>query len=89
MRQLPTGRVYYDATWSAYGVKVEIHGAQHLDVAAALRDALKENAASISGFRVLRIPNHAFRTDPDVFLDQLEAALRAGGWPGPGARSAA
>jgi hypothetical protein len=80
VRTLPTGRVYYDATWSRYRVTVEIHGAQHLDVAAATRDALKENAASLSGAVVLRIPNHAFRTDPEPFLDQVEAALRAGGW---------
>lgn len=80
MRQLPTGRVYYDTVWSRYGVKVEIHGAQHLDPAAATRDALKENAASLEGAIVIRIPNHAFRTTPEPFLDQVEVALRAGGW---------
>jgi hypothetical protein len=80
MRQLPTGRVYYDSVWKRYGVKVEIHGAQHLDVAAATRDALKTNAASLEGARVIVIPNHAFRTAPEPFLDQIGTALRAGGW---------
>jgi very-short-patch-repair endonuclease len=80
MRQLPTGRVYYDSVWSRYGVKVEIHGSQHFDVAAATRDALKENAASLEGAILIRIPNHAFRTDPELFLDQIAVALRAGGW---------
>lgn len=80
MRQLPTGRVYYDSVWSRYGVKVEIHGVQHLDPAAATRDALKENAASLEGAVVIRIPNYAFRTDPEPFLDQVELGLRAGGW---------
>ncbi len=80
MRYLPTGRVYYDTAWSRFRVKVEIHGAQHLDVAAATRDALKENAASLEGAIIIRIPNYAFRTDPKPFLDQIEVALRAGGW---------
>lgn len=80
MRRLPTGRVYYDTVWKRYRVKVEIHGAQHLDVAAATRDALKENAASLEGAVVIRVPNHALRTDLEPFLNQIEAALRAGGW---------
>jgi very-short-patch-repair endonuclease len=80
MRQLPTGRVYYDTVWTAYGVKVEIHGAQHLDVVSAMRDALKENAASLEGAVLIRVPNHAFRTDPEPFLDQIGVALRASGW---------
>lgn len=80
MRQLPTGRVYYDSVWTRYGVKVEIHGAQHLDVEAAARDTLKQNAASLEGAVVICIPNHAFRTDPEPYLDQLGVALRAGGW---------
>jgi hypothetical protein len=80
MRCLPTGRVYYDAVWSLYRVKVEIHGAQHLDVAAATRDALKENAASLECTTLIKIPNHAFRTNPGPFLDQCEAGLLAGGW---------
>ena len=46
MRVLPSGRVYDDAVWTRYGLKVEIHGAQHLDVLAATGDALKQNAAS-------------------------------------------
>jgi len=83
MRCLPTGRVYYDAVWSLYRVKVEIHGSQHLDVVAATRDALKENAASLEGAVLIRIPNHAFRTNPEPFLDQIEAALLAGGWKQP------
>ena len=80
MRYLPTGRVYYDSVWSRYRVKVEIHGAQHLDVAAATRDALKSNAAALEGAVLIQIPNHAFRTNPEPFLDQVGVALRAGGW---------
>jgi very-short-patch-repair endonuclease len=80
MRYLPSGRVYYDTVWKRYRVKVEIHGAQHLDVQAATSDALKANAAALEGAVLICIPNHAFRTDPEPFLDQIEAALVAGGW---------
>lgn len=80
LRRLPSGRCYYDVVWEPYGVEVEIDGLQHLDAAAAVGDALKQNAASLQGSVVLRIPFFAFRTDPDPFLDQIEAALRAGGW---------
>lgn len=89
MRRLPTGRVYYDTVWRRYGVKVEVHGIQHLDVAAAAWDALKENAASLDGFVVIKIPNHAFRTNPEPFLDQTEAALLGGGWQRPNVRASA
>ena len=41
---------------------------------------LKANAAAIDGSTVLAIPNFAFRVDPEPFLDQIEAALRARGW---------
>jgi very-short-patch-repair endonuclease len=80
MRRLPSGRVFYDVTWAQYRVRVELDGLQHLRVEQAGRDALKQNAATIAGDRVLRVPFYAFRADPEPFLDQVEAALRAGGW---------
>ena len=80
MRRLPSGRVFYDVTWGQYRVRVELDGLQHLNVELAGQDALKQNAATIAGDRVLRIPFFAFRADPEPFLDQVEAALRAGGW---------
>jgi hypothetical protein len=83
MRVLPSGRRYYDAVWERYGVKVELHGLQHLDAVAAGVDALKGNAASLEGSRFLQIPFLAFRVDPEPFLDQVGDALRAGGWSPP------
>lgn len=80
MRRLPSGRVFYDVTWEQYRVRVELDGLQHLRVELAGQDALKQNAATIAGDRVLRIPFFAFRADPEPYLDQVEAALRAGGW---------
>jgi very-short-patch-repair endonuclease len=80
MRQLPSGRVYFDVVWEQFRVVVEIDGIHHLDAAVAVKDALKQNAATLDGARVLRIPNWALRVDPEPFLDQVEAALIAGGW---------
>lgn len=78
-RRLPSGNVVYDNVWEDY-LEVEIDGAQHLDVAMATGDMLKQNAAALTGKVVLRIPNFAFRANPDPFLDQMEAVFRARGW---------
>jgi hypothetical protein len=88
LRTAPSGRVYFDVGWRRYAVDVEIDGAQHRDVQAVVPDALKQNAASIEGVTVLRIPVLALRTDPGPFMEQVEAALRRGGWPGPARRLA-
>lgn len=83
LRVTENGRVYYDAVWEQYAdVTVEIDGAQHREVAAAVPDALKQNAAMLTGALVLRVPLIALRTNPEPFLDQLDAALRRNGWPG-------
>lgn len=80
MRRLPSGRVFYDVWWAGFRVRVELDGMQHLRVELAGPDALKQNAAALEGDVVIRIPFFAFRADPEPFLDQVDAALRAGGW---------
>jgi very-short-patch-repair endonuclease len=82
-RRTDSGTWVYDNTWDVYGVTAEVDGSQHREPAAWIPDALKQNAAALGGHVVLRIPNLALRVDPEPFLDQLEAALRAGGWSGP------
>jgi len=81
-RKGPSGRVYLDVVWEQFGVTVEIDGFHHLAVTAWVSDALKANTVSLEGHVVLRIPNIALRTNPDPFLDQVEQALRRGGWSG-------
>ncbi len=81
--RLPSGRVRYDNVWDRYGLTVEIHGAQHLDVAMASRDMLKQNAAAMGGHVTLQVPNFRVRVNPDPFLDQMEVVFRAGGWDPP------
>jgi very-short-patch-repair endonuclease len=80
VRQLPSGRVRWDTVWDDYDLDVEIEGVQHLDAAAAMRDVLKQNAAALQGRVVLRIPNFAFRADPEPFLDQMATVFGARGW---------
>ncbi len=79
--RLPSGRVYLDVCWDEYRLVVEIDGIQHREAAALIPDALRQNAVTLGGRRVLRIPVIALRTDPDTFIDQVEDALRAAGWP--------
>jgi len=47
--------------------------------AAAARDSLKQNASALRGRVVLRVPNFAFRSDPEPFLDQIAVVLLARG----------
>jgi very-short-patch-repair endonuclease len=82
-RHTPSGRFVYDVVWDDYDLEVEIDGAQHLDATEAGRDTLKQNASALTGRVVLRIPNFAFRTDPEPFLDQVEAVLLVRGWNAP------
>ncbi|MGQ0631865.1 MAG: DUF559 domain-containing protein [Sporichthyaceae bacterium] len=88
VRTTPSGRVVLDTAWDPFKVTVEIDGVQHLDPQAWIGDALKQNVVSLDGNVVLRIPNLALRLHPDAFLDQVDQALRRGGWTGSSRRSA-
>lgn len=75
VRQGPDGRWYLDARWNADGRVAEIDGAHHQGGANPITDALRQNAVAVDGDRVLRVPDIGLRSDPDAFLDQIEAAL--------------
>lgn len=79
----PSGSWRYDVVWEQYRTTVELNGSHHLAPEQAMKDALKENAMRLVGHVVVRIPNLALRVDPEPFLDQIDAALNRGGWPGP------
>lgn len=83
VRRSPTGRVFLDVYWEHYRVTVEIDGIQHTQLDALIHDSLKQNAMTLEGDTVLRVPVVALRVDPEPFLDQVEQALRRAGWPGP------
>lgn len=75
MRQSPDGRWYLDAHWNAAHLVAEIDGVHHQGGANPITDALRQNAVALDGDRVLRVPDIGLRSDPDSFLDQIEAAL--------------
>lgn len=88
LRQGPNGRVYLDVYWEDFKVCVEIDGIHHLDPRSVIDDSLKQNAMMLEGVITLRIPVTALRQDPEPFLDQVQAALKQGGWDGRPASAA-
>ncbi len=79
VRRTSQGRCYLDVAFDAYGVVVEIDGIQHLHGLSPVHDALRQNAVSLSGELVLRIPLLGLRTMPAQFMAQIQAALESRG----------
>jgi very-short-patch-repair endonuclease len=73
-------RYFLDLYWQRWGLVVEIDGIQHAWAENVVADALRQNAISLDGDVVLRIPLLGLRLAPDDFLDQIEEALSARGW---------
>lgn len=78
-----TGRIHLDVRFSRYGTLAEINGVQHYEGLAPVEDALRRNNHAIGTDTALEIPALGLVLTPEPFLDQVEAALRKGGWPGP------
>lgn len=74
------GRYYLDVCWEDFSVVVEIDGIHHTWATEVVPDALRQNEITLGDARVLRMPLLALRVAPDEFFDQIERALRAGGW---------
>jgi Protein of unknown function (DUF559) len=73
-------RRYRDVYFEEFAVHVEIDGGHHTEVRQWWADMQRQNAMGINGDRVLRFPAWALRNDPDWVLEQVRAALIAGGW---------
>ena len=71
---------YRDAFFEEYGLHVEIDGGQHMEVRAWTADMRQHNEIVISGVRLLRFTGWQLRHRPREVVDQLRAALIAGGW---------
>lgn len=80
LRRDARGRYYLDLYWTTFRVVVEVDGIHHTWVDQVAADALRQNALVLSGDSVLRIPLLGLRLQPEEFLDQVEDALRRGGW---------
>jgi very-short-patch-repair endonuclease len=80
LRRDRCNRYYLDLYWPRWKLVVEIDGIHHTWAENVVGDALRQNALALDGDTVLRVPILGVRLQPDEFLDQIEAALRAGGW---------
>ena len=80
VRRTPAGTYYLDLIWERWGVVVEVDGIHHSWAQQVVGDALRQNAITLTGVRVLRLPLLGLRVAPDDFFAQIEAALVAAGW---------
>ncbi|HEX4258782.1 MAG TPA: DUF559 domain-containing protein [Streptosporangiaceae bacterium] len=69
-------RRWLDAVWEAARLIVEVDGFWHTDAATWWADMSRDNDFTVSGYRVLRFPAFAVRTEPDQVAQQIQAALR-------------
>lgn len=69
-------RRWLDAVWEGSRLIVEVDGFWHTDAAAWWADMSRDNELTVSGYRVLRFPAFAIRTDPDRVAQQILDALR-------------
>jgi very-short-patch-repair endonuclease len=80
VRRGRNGRYYLDLYWPDWKLVVEIDGIHHTWVENVIDDALRQNALSLSGDTVLRLPLLGFRLRPNDFFCQIEQALIARGY---------
>jgi very-short-patch-repair endonuclease len=80
LRRDKRGRYYLDLYWPLFRLVVEVDGIHHTWAENVVGDALRQNALSISGDTVLRLPLLGLRLNPDEFFEQIAEALVAGGW---------
>lgn len=82
-RRTSAGTFYLDLVWEEWKVAVEVDGVQHSWVENVAPDALRQNALSLDGYVVLRLPLIGLRLEPDSFYGQIGQALRRAGWDEP------
>ncbi len=79
----PGGRAYLDVWWERYQVHVEVDGLAHLFVSNWLADLVRSNELEIGGPATrLRFAGHQLLEQEALVFDQVQRALRAGGWTG-------
>jgi very-short-patch-repair endonuclease len=80
LRRDGSQRYYLDVYWDDWGVVLEIDGIHHAWAQNIVGDALRQNAVTLTGATVLRLPLLGLRTQPDDFFRQITDALVAAGW---------
>lgn len=81
LRRTPNGTYYLDLLWEAWDLVVEVDGIQHSWASQIVGDAVRQNAMSIKGKTVLRLPLLGLRVEPETFFSQIADALVAAGCP--------
>jgi len=85
LRKDNKSRYYLDVYWPEYLLVVEVDGIHHAWAENVVSDALRQNALSLEGDTVLRLPLLGLRLQPDEFFAQIERGLISGGWVRPAA----
>ena len=80
LRRDGRGRYYLDLYWPQFRLVVEVDGIHHSWAENVVGDALRQNALTMQGDRVLRLPLLGFRLEREAFLDQVEQAMVAAGF---------
>jgi very-short-patch-repair endonuclease/5-hydroxyisourate hydrolase-like protein (transthyretin family) len=80
LRRDGRGRYYLDLYWPQFRLVVEVDGIHHSWAENVVGDALRQNALTMQGDRVLRLPLLGFRLEREAFLDQVEEAMVAAGF---------
>jgi hypothetical protein len=75
------GRHYLDGDWEEYGIRAEIHGVPHLEIAQWDDDLLRQNDINMSG-TLLVFSSYAVRHRPERVAEQLVRMFRSRGWQG-------
>lgn len=83
VRRLSGNTYVLDARWARYRVVVEIDGIHHLHTTSIVGDALRQNAITLTGDVVLRLPLLGLRAAEGEFFAQIRTALTDAGWPQP------
>lgn len=74
------GRYYLDVCWDEFDLVVEIDGIHHTWATSIVPDALRQNEVALGDATVLRLPLLGLRVAAGEFFEQVDRALRAGGW---------
>ena len=81
-RQRRRGSWYDDVAYTAFGVMVELDGRAAHAGERMFRDHRRDNAAVLSGAKVLRYGFADVTRRPCVIAGEVAAVLLAGGWSG-------
>lgn len=85
--KVPGLRYRLDLAAPQYLVAVEYDGAHHLEPEQHAQDLARWNRLRNAGWIVFTVTARMLRRTPDELTAQVDRALRARGWPGPGSGS--